>query len=745
MPVQIADDVSVAYVQKHKLHTRIGDILDEVLRDRPDDPMLMFASLASQQYLRRKDVEEEMADLRIQNAMLQKQILYMHRRVSMDHAVEITQLRDEVRGLRFALKEKEAHMQATTATTQFTDVLCEECKQKTSGLKPVGSNVSSIPSLRFAGIPVVESPQPTAAGVNQMSYQMLAPVESIVAQTPHRTFSGMSHYLTPHHGAGGHMFGHHIPDVEVEVLSTKAPRSTRFGSGSFRRPSVVQMRSKSITILHFNDVYNTSALKPGVGGAARFSTLLKDFSTPAIAPLVLFSGDCFSPSVMSTIMKGAHMVPVMKQLGVKCSVVGNHDLDFGLDRFEELSKDCGFPWVLSNVILKDTGLPIPGTKEFEIITWNGVCIGLIGIVEPEYIGTVSYLSNVAEYTDMVTTSQQLISVLKAKGVQVIIALTHMRSPNDSLLAKHVPGIDLILGGHDHEVMHLVTNDTHIVKSGTDFCNMSAVQITVPGLRVVEGYNEAVPIEVQVESYDVTPDVEEDVRMLATLDTVSSEVEGRLTEVVCYSDVKLDVLTETVRRKEAVVANWITSTCLKSLSFIGCDVVLLQGGCMRANTVYSSGDITLKDLLSIVPIEDVVVVIEVTPADLWLALDSGVARYPMLEGRFPHVAGASYAFDCRRPRGSRVTQLSIDGVNVQRYDERRKIRLGTSLFLANGGDGFDVFRKCKKVVDSEQGLILPSILRTALSRTDRLFAKLEHRIVIENEPKCEAEIQDLLKA
>lgn len=80
-----------------------------------------------------------------------------------------------------------------------------------------------------------------------------------------------------------------------------------------------------ITILHFNDVYNvdsTTTQEP-IGGAARFLTAIKSFEDEN--PVVLFSGDVFSPSMLSFFTQGEEMVPVLNQIGTKCAVFGNHD------------------------------------------------------------------------------------------------------------------------------------------------------------------------------------------------------------------------------------------------------------------------------------------------------------------------------------------------------------------------------------------------------------------------------------
>lgn len=78
--------------------------------------------------------------------------------------------------------------------------------------------------------------------------------------------------------------------------------------------------------------------------------------------LVLFSGDSFNPSLMSTVTKGAQMPPVLNAAGVQAAAVGNHDLDFGLGRFQQLAAQCKFPWLMANLLDKRTADVFPGCK-----------------------------------------------------------------------------------------------------------------------------------------------------------------------------------------------------------------------------------------------------------------------------------------------------------------------------------------------------------------------------------------------
>lgn len=72
-------------------------------------------------------------------------------------------------------------------------------------------------------------------------------------------------------------------------------------------------------------------------------------------PLVLFSGDAFSPSSMSSVTLGSHMPPVLNSIGIRVACIGNHDFDLGLATCTNLVKECKFPWLMSNVRDAETG------------------------------------------------------------------------------------------------------------------------------------------------------------------------------------------------------------------------------------------------------------------------------------------------------------------------------------------------------------------------------------------------------
>ena len=141
----------------------------------------------------------------------------------------------------------------------------------------------------------------------------------------------------------------------METAPAPAPAPALAGGQGAKR---ARGESRRLRIVHFNDVYNVQAAprEHVCGGAARFVSLLKSFrrggahyDAAAGEPLVLFSGDAFNPSVMSTVTRGKQMPPVLNAMGIACACYGNHDFDFGVDALLRLKGACDFPWLISNV------------------------------------------------------------------------------------------------------------------------------------------------------------------------------------------------------------------------------------------------------------------------------------------------------------------------------------------------------------------------------------------------------------
>eukprot|EP00794_Sanderia_malayensis_P018960 gene18960-20866_t len=455
----------------------------------------------------------------------------------------------------------------------------------------------------------------------------------------------------------------------------------------------------NLTIIHFNDVYNIEArdTEP-VGGASRFITKVKEYVNEK--PLIFFSGDCLNPSLMSTVTKGKQMIPVLRGIGVHAALYGNHDFDFGVDELLEFKNATMFPWLLSNAIDNLTGDFLADGVERLLLDWQGRKVGVMGLIEEEWLATLATVdSSDVVYHDYVDVARRLATELRNEGAELVIALTHMRIPNDLRLLQSDADIDLILGGHDHHYEIKQGDDGKtLVKSGSDFKEFSRILV-----KFDDNSNRPLVVTHKVE---VTSDIEEDAEMKKTTEEFLALIEDKMDTNLGNIRVDLDGRFSVVRTGESNLGNFISDIMRMATQV---DAALLNGGSLRSDMVHPAGPFSLKDLLSILPMMDTLVVLAVPGEVLIDALENGVSQYPKHEGRFPQVSGINFSFNPDQPPGQRVVKNSVK-VNGQPIDWKYEYSVCVKLYLANGKDGYEMFRSCRKIISEENGQILPTIVQ-----------------------------------
>lgn len=449
---------------------------------------------------------------------------------------------------------------------------------------------------------------------------------------------------------------------------------------------------KSLTILHYNDVYNIDqqVKNEPIGGAARFCTAIHSFEH--LNPLVLFSGDAFNPSMLSTFTQGEQMVPVLNSVGTHVAVFGNHDFDFGLEVLQKWVEKSNFPWLMSNVIDNETGRPLGNGKISHIMNHNGFRIGLMGLVEKEWLDTLPTIDpNEVTFIDYIEAGNRLAEDLLKEGCDFVIALTHMRTPNDLNLAQHCPKLDLVLGGHDHVYEIIKVNHLNVIKSGTDFRQFSRITLTNPAPG-----DDKSNLIVDIERVDVTSSFEEDKALKEELNKYSAMIEEKMDIVLGNFGCDLDARFSQIRTSETNVGNWI---CDIALAATGADVVMINSGTFRSDQIHEAGPFTMKDLVSIIPMQDPLIVVELSGQTLYDALENGVSAYPKLEGRFPQVSGISFTFDPQRPAGSRVEQRLVR-IGDEWLDLTETYAVCVKAYMYGGCDGYTMFKKCPVLMDED---------------------------------------------
>ena len=336
----------------------------------------------------------------------------------------------------------------------------------------------------------------------------------------------------------------------------------------------------------------------------------------------------------------------------------NHDLDFGVKQFTNLANKCNFPWLLANVIDPALGddVPLGNAKKTHMLTSsNGIKIGVIGLGEREWLETINSLPPNLIYKSASATAKELAPKLRAQGADMIVALTHMREPNDIKLAENAGDlIDIILGGHDHFYNHVFSNGCHVLRSGTDFKQLSYIearrQTDKPGKW-----------DFDIWRRDVVGAIPQDEETVKMTEQLTEKLKKSLLRPIGFTAVPLDARFKTVRLKESNIGNFV---CDIMRHYHQADCALMGGGTIRGEQVYPPGAIKVQDITTCFPFEDPVVVLRVKGQAIWDALENGVSLYPALEGRFPQVSNLVFKFDPRKDKGSRVLSVDLGGSPIQ---------------------------------------------------------------------------------
>jgi 2',3'-cyclic-nucleotide 2'-phosphodiesterase (5'-nucleotidase family) len=300
-------------------------------------------------------------------------------------------------------------------------------------------------------------------------------------------------------------------------------------------------------------------------------------------------------------------------------------------QYQHLTSKCHFPWLLANVLdpALGEGVPLGNAKKTHMITTsNGIKIGLLGLGEREWLDTVNSLPPDIIYRSASEVARELVPQLRAEGADIVVAITHMRQPNDNKLAAQLGsegggGIDIILGGHDHFYAHSLINGTHVLRSGSDFKQLSYLEVR----RAEPGSGRK--WDVDIWRRDIVRAIPEDAETLALVDKLTAKLKKSLEMPIGWTAAPLDARFTTVRLKESNLGNFV---CDIMRHHYGAECALMASGTIRGDQVYAPGPIRVKDVTNCFPFEDPVVVIKLSGKALWDALENGVSLYPALEGK-----------------------------------------------------------------------------------------------------------------
>ncbi|MBB6479846.1 bifunctional metallophosphatase/5'-nucleotidase [Spirochaeta isovalerica] len=359
--------------------------------------------------------------------------------------------------------------------------------------------------------------------------------------------------------------------------------------------------------------------------------------------LLLDAGDTIAGNAATNLDRGESAIYALNSVQYDAMTMGNHETDFGAERFLELTEQMNFPFIVANLYADGEALFEP----YLIKTIKKVNIALVGIVTPEY-GVKDFT-----YEDPVVALNRLMPELKEKA-DVIIVLAHLGMERDftsKRLAEEVEGIDLIVDGHDHVSTPegTMVGETLIINSGSESSNIAMASLTVEGGKVVEKTSRLVDLT------DEKLKNAEDPEVSAVLAEIKAKNDAILNEVLAVSPEFLEGTRAVIRTSDTNLGRLVTDA-FRSDS--GADIALMNAGWIRSSA--EAGGVTMQDVLNILAMGGSVVTIPMTGSEVLASLEAGFAIYPEPNGFLMQVSGLTCDVDTSKEAGSRISNLMIGG-------------------------------------------------------------------------------------
>lgn len=476
----------------------------------------------------------------------------------------------------------------------------------------------------------------------------------------------------------------------------------------------------TLVILHINDWDRIEAVD-GAGGAARIAAAIKAEKARAAGTgatvIVTFGGDMISPSLLSGIDKGANMIDMANTVGIDYAVLGNHEFDFGPEVLKARVAESAFRWLSGNVALK--GHPnFPGVADATIVEAGGYKIGILGLTTPDTPLVSSPGPDVAfeAYADA---GSRLVKSLRDRGADLVIALSHDEYTDDLALMRAEPGIDIVLGGHDHLALTWYDGQHAILKAGSQGVFLGRLILTLDKAEGRDGPKLAwTPDFALIHTAAVAPDPD----VQAKVDGYLARLDAELGQAIGTTATELDSRRATVRGGEAAIGNLIADAMRAAT---GADIAITNGGGIRGDTIHPAGStLTRKTILAELPFGNRTLKLGVTGAGILAALENGVSQVEDGGGRFPQVSGLTFAYTAGRPAGTRVGEVLVGGKPL---DPAAGYTLATNDFLARGGDGYASLAAAEPLVDARSAKLMAGHVMDHIAALGSVAPAVEGRI------------------
>lgn len=469
-----------------------------------------------------------------------------------------------------------------------------------------------------------------------------------------------------------------------------------------REPEVMTeeatMAGKTV-ILHTNDVHGA------VEGYAYIAQLKADYEAKGAEVILVDAGDYSQGKTYVSVTKGADAVTMMNAAGYDVVTLGNHEFDYGYAQLKENMSKAKFKVVCADVFNED-GTPIFDAN-YTYTTKSGVKVGFFGMETPETQtkANPALIKGLTFATDDAFTKAAADQVAALKDADVVICLAHLGIDAESApyrstdLYAAVKGIDFIIDGHSHTVMTKGEKGEPIQSTGTAFANIGVIVIDNATKKIESN-----------SLFEIKEDTAKDATVAAAAKTIVDRIDKEYGVVFAKSEVTLNGAKAPNGNRDSETNNGdlITDAMLwkvmqnKEGLTVDADhvVAITNGGGIRATI--EPGDVTKKDINTVLPYGNTVAVIYVTGAELLEALEASTYSLPI--GGFPQVAGINYTLhtgkaydknDATYPNSTyygpkSINRVVINSINGKEFKADDTYAVVTNDFVAVGGDSYYAF-------------------------------------------------------
>jgi 5'-nucleotidase len=401
------------------------------------------------------------------------------------------------------------------------------------------------------------------------------------------------------------------------------------------------------------------------------ATVVKAMRASGWPVMVTLGGDYLSPSALGTAvvdgrrLEGRQMVDVLNAVGVDWATFGNHEFDVSEAAFRRHLAEAKFRVVSTNVT-DAQGRPFDGVPTSAIvpvvIDGRTVRLGFIGVTIDATIKPW------VRYRDAIAAAKDEVARLRPQ-VDALVALTHLSLEQDAELVVAVPGIDVVLGGHEHEnwLMQRGPRFVPVIKADANARSLAIVSLTfgAPGTPPVVSSG-LQPIDERV-AFD--PAVQARVQDWVQRGFDGFRRDGFTPEaVVAVTTDPLDGRESTVRNRSGKLTDLIAAAMAREGGDV--DVAIYNAGSIRIDDVLPPGPITEYDVIRVLPFGGKVVKAELDGALLARVLDTGVNN----EG----TGGYLQTRGVRKEGGAWLVQSKP-------IDPSKRYRVAITDFLLTGGE------------------------------------------------------------